>query len=121
MSSGVRFISPPQEHFHVHSSTNGLCKSKSGVRFAIWDLRSLILPMHSCLLHFSHTQIGNGVPQKRSRDNDQSLFSSSQLPKRPLPTSGGYQLIVLFNSTIRCADFVVAMYHESRAYWSNLV
>ena len=74
-----------------------------------------MLPTHFSMSHFSHTQMGSGVPQKRSRDKAQSLFSSSQFPNRPSPTSGGTQWICLFNSIIRDAYFVVVMYHESRA------
>ena len=59
--------------------------------------------------------MGSGVPQKRSRERAQSLFSSSQLPNRPSPISGGTQVICLFSSIIRFAYFVVLMYHESRA------
>ena len=62
-----------------------------------------MLPTHFCALQLSQTQIGSGVPQNRSRESAQSLFSSSQLPNRPSPTSGGTQLICLFSAIIRSA------------------
>src|SRR2546422_3840275 len=88
MSSGVRLISPPQAHANVTSSMKGLCRS-SGSRTPDPGFSSAMLPTHFCAEHFTQIQMGSGVPQNRSRESDQSLFSESQLPKRPSPTSGG--------------------------------
>src|SRR5208283_3401677 len=115
ISSGVRFIVPLHfSHINVTGSTDGLCKSSGCGKF-FPCFNSSTLPTHFRCPHFSHTQIGSGVPQYRSRDSAQSLFSSSQLPKRPEPVSAGIQLICLFNSIILGAYFVVLMYHDSRA------
>ncbi len=40
-------------------------------------------PMHTILPVTSLIQIGNGVPQMRLREIDQSIAPLSQLPKRP--------------------------------------
>src|SRR5258708_40150015 len=114
MSSGVRLTSPPQEQVNVISSTNGLGRS-SGSRIPFPSRNSAMLPTHFREEQWEQIQTGSGVPQNRSRESDQSLFSSSQFPNRPSPTSGGCHPIVLFSSTMRAAYFVVAMYHDSRA------
>src|SRR5215510_772289 len=92
ISSGVRRMVPPHEQENVTASTDGLWRS-SGSRTFSPSRSSATLPTHFSFLHESQIQTGRGVPQNRSRDSAQSLFSSSQLPKRPAPTSGGTQLI----------------------------
>src|SRR5882762_4294036 len=81
---------------------------------AISAFNSSIDPMQiSSLLSFV-LQIGKGVPQKRDLDKFQSTRFSSQLPNRPVPVDSGFQLIDLFNSTMRSLRAVVLMNHESR-------
>ncbi len=47
----------------------------------------------------SHSQTFSGVPQKRLRLSDQSMLPASQLPKRPVPTSGGCQTMSALAAT----------------------
>src|SRR5437667_6463161 len=74
------------------------------------SLSSLMEPMQISSLAFNSAsagfsdnsvrQTGRGVPQYRLRLRFQSTMFSSQLPNRPSPVDFGFQLMVLFNSTI---------------------
>src|SRR6185437_2473296 len=71
------------------------------------SFNSCIDPIHFSSVPFSSRQIGSGVPQKRERERFQSTRFSSQLPKRPVPVDSGFQLMVLFSSTILSFTAVV--------------
>ena len=58
-------------------------------------------------------QIGIGIPQKRERDKFQSLALDSQFPNLPVPVDFGFQLMVLFSSTMRSLALVTLMNQES--------
>src|SRR6185436_19736495 len=86
---------------------------------ASYDFSSSFLSSSIDPIHFSSSpssvfQIGSGVPQKRLRLRFQSTIFSSQFPKRPSPVDLGFQLIVLFNATIRSLTAVVFMNQASR-------
>ena len=101
----------------------GIAAQCTSVAFLISAFSSATLPMHfsSPPLFFSIKlfsasmvfQMGNGVPQKRLRLRFQSTMFSSQLPKRPSPVDLGFQLMVLFSSTILSFTAVVLMNHAS--------
>ncbi len=97
------------------SSMYGLCRSSGREAVAPSFRSSSTLPTERFAVAVSQTQIGSGVPQYRSREIAQSLFSSSQLPKRPSPVSGGYQWICLLYAIISFAYAVVRMYQDLRA------
>src|SRR6187401_3541528 len=111
-SSGMRRISPPQAQGSTTSSMYGLCRSSGSGSLAPSRRSSSTLPTERFASHVWQTQMGIGVPQYRSREMAQSLFSSSQLPNRPSPVSGGYQLIFLFPSIISAAYCVVRIYQD---------
>jgi len=74
-----------------------------------------MLPMHSWASQVVQRQTGRGVPQKRSRESDQSMLFSSHSPKRPSPTSFGYQSIFLLLAISRSLIAVVWIYQDLRA------
>src|SRR5690242_3173152 len=117
MTSGVRDIVPPQLHFQVNSSMNGLCGSKSSPSVLPDRLASSSYePIASaCELSRSQTQIGSGVPQYRSRETAQSMLSVSQAPKRRDPVSGGCQSTRELRTSIESLNSVVRMNQEVRA------
>src|SRR5688572_10296388 len=78
-------------HLAFALSTYGRCKSSSVKSLPAFSDNSLTEPTHSRCLHSSHSQIGKGVPQYRSRLNDQSILFSSQFPKRPFLIWSGVQ------------------------------
>ena len=70
--------------------------------------------MHFSSLPSSVRQIGRGVPQKRLRDRFQSWMFSSHWPKRPVPVDSGFQVMVLFSSTIWSLTAEALMNQASR-------
>src|SRR5258705_4569437 len=126
MRSGTRFMGLPDLLTRIISSTYGLCKSKllavsfgllamfkASSAFLDSDFNSSILPIQTSSSPSSVFHIGKGVPQNLERLKFQSTIFSSQLPNLPSPVDFGFQLMVLFNSTILSLIAVVLINHAS--------
>src|SRR2546428_5259584 len=94
----------------VTRSMYGRCRSASSVRPS-----SATEPTQRRSSHFSQTQIGNGVPQYRQRESDQSTTVSSQLPMRPDLMYAGTQFTALLLRSSWSLTAVVLMNHEVNA------
>ena len=99
--SSLRMAPPHFSHFNVILSTHGLCNSKfSGIGSWAFSMSSFLLAIKRLFVHFSHVQIGRGVPQMRSRLIHHGLPSFRNPRKRFLGSSKKYSIFSAASSTL---------------------
>src|SRR5690554_4025083 len=104
-------VPPHCSHFRCTSSTYGLCNSMlSSISSMALSTSSFLEPTLVLWPQSSQIQILRGVPQNLVRDIAQSFKFSSQLPKRPSPTNGGYHSTLLLFSISLSLSFVISIY-----------
>src|SRR5262245_20164980 len=110
-TSGVRFITPPQEQVNTTASRYSLCRSV--IFFPPRASISSIDPATSRFLQKTHSHTGIGVAQYRFLEMFQSRAFSSHLPKRPYLIISGYQEISWLLSINWSLIFSTARYQAS--------